>query len=82
MAQFRITDVGKPQIVRLMDVVFIGPLMIWMGNKATGVPSWTKDAMVGLGIATIIYNLKNYMEIRELMQQPKKAPKIYSLGDI
>ena len=82
MTQFRITDVGKPQIVRLMDVVFIGPFMIWTGNRATGVPSWAKDTLIGLGIATILYNLKNYMEIRELMQQPKKTPKIYSIGDV
>lgn len=56
---------GKSQNVRLLDVVVVGPLMIWAGTKGP------KDAnllllLVAIGAATITFNGRNWLEIREL----------------
>ena len=49
------TEVGKTQQVRLLDVFLIGPFMVWFGTTATG-PTWAKASMVVLGILTTLYN--------------------------
>ena len=49
----------KSQIVRLLDVFFIGPVMAVGGAKLGGALGKT---LVALGIATILYNAKNYKE--------------------
>lgn len=52
----------KAQWVRIADVVFIGPLMIWGGRKAKGLGGKT---LMALGVSTIIYNGQNYIAIRD-----------------
>lgn len=54
-------DEGKSQFVRVLDVVFIGPLMIWGGLKLRGLGGYT---LAGLGAATVIYNARNYLRLR------------------
>lgn len=49
----------KSQAVRLADVFFIGPVMVVGGAKLGGPLGKT---LVALGIATILYNAKNYKE--------------------
>jgi len=49
----------KTQLVRILDVVFIGPFMIYAANKLKG---QDKTILKGLGIATIIYNGINYIK--------------------
>ena len=53
----------KSQIVRLLDVFFIGPVMAVGGAKLGGALGKT---LVALGIATILYNAKNYNEQFEI----------------
>ena len=48
----------KTQLIRLVDVAFIGPFMIYAAGKLKG---QDKTIMAGLGIATIIYNAINYI---------------------
>ena len=48
----------KTQLVRILDVVFIGPFMIYAAGKLKGKD---KAILKGLGIATIIYNGINYI---------------------
>jgi hypothetical protein len=62
----------KPQLVRLADVFFIGPLMIWGGLKIRGLGGYT---LAGLGAATIWYNGRNYLRARN-------RPGFYPNGDI
>ncbi len=50
----------KPQAVRLADVWMIGPLMLWGGVELSGRYPYRGYALAGLGIATVVYNLRNY----------------------
>jgi hypothetical protein len=49
------------QTIRLIDVLFIGPFLIYVGtNKELSLP--IRLALIGLGAATIIYNGNNYLK--------------------
>ena len=48
----------KTQTIRLIDVFLLGPFMIWAGTQLKG--DITKTAMIGAGVATILYNARNY----------------------
>lgn len=54
-----VTMGDKSQAVRLADVFVIGPVMAVGGAKLGGSLGKT---LVALGIATILYNAKNYNE--------------------
>jgi hypothetical protein len=59
---------GKHQWVRLLDVVFYGPMLIWIAyemdkpNVWNG-PFWVKYIVAIFGATTISYNLQNYISI-------------------
>ena len=58
-----VTEIEKTQAIRLADVFFIGPVMIYAGGRL----SRRGDQLIGgtlalLGLATIIYNGNNYLE--------------------
>lgn len=53
----------KTQTVRLWDVFFIGPLMIWGGVHGVEKKSLAGTTLALLGAATIIYNGRNYLRI-------------------
>jgi len=82
--KLRVTDVGKPQIVRLVDIFVIGPLLIWAGGQEKPLPVGVKNLLITLGIVTVIYNLKNFYEVRELSRDTYKrtGPKIFTTGDV
>jgi hypothetical protein len=48
-----------PQPIRLLDVVFIGPLMIYAGVEGNFDPA-IKFSLIAVGFATIFYNGINY----------------------
>jgi hypothetical protein len=50
-----------PQPVRLLDVVFVGPLIVYAGVQGNfdRVIKW---ALIGVGLATIYYNGVNYIK--------------------
>ena len=56
---------SKSQYIRLLDVFFIGPFMIYVSQKAKGINNLEKFTLLGLGIATIYYNGKNYLDNRK-----------------
>ena len=52
----------KAQLIRILDVVGIGPLMIYAGTKAKSELSPTvRAALIVTGVATIGYNGMNYI---------------------
>lgn len=54
------------QAVRILDVVALGPLMIWAGAKAKNdLPKWARTALVVSGITTIGFNGIRYMAIED-----------------
>lgn len=54
-----VTMGDKSQAVRLADVFFIGPVMVVGGARLGGILG---DVLAVLGIATVLYNAKNYNE--------------------
>lgn len=53
------------QNIRLfVDVLFLGPLLIWLGlNSGNRLPQFFQHALVLIGISTIIFNGINYLVI-------------------
>lgn len=51
---------NKGQPIRLVDVLALGPLMIYAGMRE-GLPSEARRALVFAGAATITYNGRNYL---------------------
>lgn len=52
----------KGQLIRLADVFFIGPFLIYVGFKQ-GISKSDKYLLIGIGVATIAYNAYNFIEI-------------------
>ena len=57
-----ITEISKSQNIRLLDVFFIGPYMIYISKKAKGISKLESFTLFALGVATIFYNGKNYLK--------------------
>lgn len=55
------SEIEKSQLVRLIDVFFIGPFLIYVAMKAD-LGKVTKFVLLIIGIATIIYNGSNYIQ--------------------
>ena len=60
--QTTVEEISKSQTIRLLDVFFIGPFMIYVSSKAKGLNNLERFTLYGLGVATIYYNGKNYLE--------------------
>jgi len=63
-------ELAKSQTVRVLDVVLIGPLMIWGGVKHGGVMG---SALVVFGASTVWYNARNYQRVAAALQTPPAA---------
>ena len=55
----------KSQTIRALDVVAIGPLMIYFGARAKGISPALMATMFILGVTTIVYNGRNYLEVEK-----------------
>ena len=56
-----ISEYRKGQIVRLVDVAFIGPVCVYAALKYRKVmPKWLSISLGVIGVATIYYNAKNF----------------------
>lgn len=52
--------VAKTQAIRVLDVVLIGPLMVWGGARVGGWAGWL---LAGFGVSTICYNAHNFRRV-------------------
>lgn len=52
----------KSQPVRLLDVLLLGPFLVAAGAKKSTLPTWMRVGLVGAGVATVGYNLHNYLQ--------------------
>lgn len=58
---------GKSQPTRLMDVLLLGPLMIYAGTRLYRHGDRTLGTVIlGSGIGTILYNYRNWRRLRYL----------------
>ena len=60
-----VTERGKAQEVRLVDVFVLGPLMLWFALRSRGMPEWSRFALGFAGVGTILYNARNYVRLSE-----------------
>ncbi len=54
----------KAQPIRVIDVVLLGPLMIWGGMQATKKNPLLGAALAVGGLSTITYNAGNYLRLK------------------
>lgn len=54
----------KTQLVRLLDVFFVGPVMVAAGRKLSKSERLLGDTLTVLGVLTVLYNGKNYLEMK------------------
>lgn len=64
-------ETAKSQWVRLYNVVAMCPYMIYIGNKYP-MKSWEKSFMIFGGLATLLFNFRNY--ILDLSPDIPKTP--------
>ena len=65
--QVTVTEVSKGQKVRVIDVLFIAPFMIYVATQGK-LTMTERYIMFGLGAATLIYNAKNYIETKRNLE--------------
>lgn len=58
---FIATNGYKAQIVRVIDVLFYGPFLIYVGSQFDNL--YTRYFLFFMGATTISYNLKNFIKI-------------------
>ena len=52
---------SKSQRVRVLDVLVLGPFMVWAASQWE-LPRWARTGLAIGGVATILYNAENYLE--------------------
>lgn len=50
----------KSQEVRLVDVLVLGPFLIWASQQRRLTPA-TQSLLLISGVATVLYNARNYL---------------------
>lgn len=74
MDKRRMIAIGKPQFVRLIDVFFLGPLMVYIGLQGRfKIPSLLRVVMLTSGAMTVIYNGRNYLIQRRILKELKEV---------
>lgn len=63
--QATVTEVSKSQTIRIIDVVLIGPTLVYAGAVKSNLPKVIRGALVLFGVCTIYYNFKNYYETKK-----------------
>lgn len=59
------TPTGKTQTVRLLDVFFVGPVMMYAAWKLPREHSTLRRTLGVLGAATVLYNGNNFLALRD-----------------
>jgi hypothetical protein len=59
----------KAQHIRVLDVLFIGPLMVWGGWRARDEAPAAGYGLTAMGLATIYYNGRNYLRVRDQLRR-------------
>ena len=53
----------KGQAVRVLDVVVLGPVLMWLASQRRPLPPGERATLWVIGAGTVLYNLSNYLEI-------------------
>lgn len=47
-------------VVRAIDIIILGPFMVWFGYMASAMPGWARLFMMLSGAATVAFNWLRY----------------------
>jgi len=67
-----------PQPVRLLDVIYVGPVMIYAGIKGKNLNPFVKWSLIGVGICTILYNGANFFINEKKAMERRRAEKAHN----
>lgn len=67
------------QHARLVDILLMGPFMVWYGWKDSQMPDWARGVMVVGGLMTMGFNLRNWMLVEEAKELGIGCPTLYRL---
>lgn len=59
-AESTVTEVQKSQIIRLTDVFFIAPYLLYLSTKDK-ITNLDRNLLILLGVTTLLYNGMNYL---------------------
>lgn len=59
-AESTVTEVQKSQIIRLTDVFFIAPYLLYLSTKDK-ITNLDRNLLIVLGVTTLLYNGMNYL---------------------
>ena len=61
-SEYTIKEVEKSQLIRLVDVFFIAPALIYASYKANNLSDILRIIVLVIGVATLFYNGRNYLK--------------------
>lgn len=64
MTPAQVNAVVKTQGIRVLDVVLIGPLMLWGGLQLRKRHPVAGTALAVFGVSTVVYNARNYQIVK------------------
>jgi hypothetical protein len=63
MTPYEVNEVVKTQGIRVLDVLVIGPLMVWGGAQLRREYPVLGPVLAAFGVATVVYNARNYRRV-------------------
>lgn len=72
-------EFSKGQAIRLLDVFAIGPTMIYVSIVAEKVNPLLRGFLLISGVATVLYNGRNYLKVQERTEVPKDGKPLLRL---
>lgn len=61
-SEYTIKEVEKSQFIRLVDVFFIAPVLIYVSYKANNLSNALRIILLIIGVSTLLYNGSNYLK--------------------
>ncbi len=52
----------KSQAVRVWDIIFIAPFLVYIAYNTKGLKNWERTGLYVIGISTLLYNGRNYLK--------------------
>ena len=52
----------KSQAVRLWDIFFIAPFLVYIAYNTKGLKNWERTGLYVIGITTLLYKGRNYLK--------------------
>jgi len=53
-------EISKSQAIRLVDIYFIAPYLMWIGYRASNLTNIERRILQGIAVSTLLYNARNY----------------------